>query len=315
VDLTGNITILAGSYNGLRFNESNDLWIDPGGGAYFTDPVYFGHAVVQGGEHVYYRPPGDTNAVRVTTDLVRPNGIVGSPDGQTLYIADWGASSVYRYTIASGGALTGKTPFASVRCDGMTMDTAGRLYLCENAIRVFSAAGVELEQIAIPERPTNVEFGGAQRQFLFITTEGGSLYAVRMSSQGATSLTVSNTPPVISEVSHTPGVPGTNDTVCVTAQVSDDSSVASVRLTYATGAMQSATNLVFYETMGTSAVKPWSGGGCVNDWTVAWNGSNPFEQRAGANRGAGNTNGLEFKVGTTNLTDSTYPDTSTRDSV
>ena len=31
--------------------------------------------------------------------MVRPNGLVGSPDGKTLYIADWGATNVFRYTI------------------------------------------------------------------------------------------------------------------------------------------------------------------------------------------------------------------------
>ena len=54
-----------------------------------------------------------------------------------------------------------------------------------------------------------------------------------MSSRGATDGTSSNTPPVISQVIHTPGVPGTTDTVCVTARVSDNSAVASVTLTYA----------------------------------------------------------------------------------
>jgi gluconolactonase len=264
-----NITVRVAAYNGLRFNEPNDLWVDPSGGIYFTDPVYFGHAVVQGGEYVYYLRAGATNAVRVATDLVRPNGIVGTPEGQTLYIADWGASKVYRYTISPGGALTGKTLFASVTCDGMDMDAAGRLYLCENAVRVFSAAGVELEQISIPERPTNIEFGGAQRQFLFITTDGGSLYSVRMSSQGTTVSIASNQPPVISAVSLTPGVPGSNDTVCVTARIVDDSSVASVNLTYASGVLQSQTNLVFQETMRSAECKPWNGDGCANAWTVA----------------------------------------------
>lgn len=50
----GNVTVLTDSYGGQRYNEPNDLWIDPAGGVYFTDPVYFNHPVVQGGEHVYY---------------------------------------------------------------------------------------------------------------------------------------------------------------------------------------------------------------------------------------------------------------------
>lgn len=125
-----------------------------------------------------------------------------------------------------------------------------------------------------------------------------------MSSQGATVSTSSNRPPVIRQVIHTPDVPGTADTVCVTAQVSDDSSVVSVTLAYANEVMQSQTNVVFLETMRASDIKPWSGDGCDNGWTVAWSGTNPFEQRASAQYGDGNPYGLEFKLGTANLIDS-----------
>jgi prepilin-type processing-associated H-X9-DG protein len=89
-----NVTVLASNYTGLRFNEPNDLWIDPAGGVYFTDPVYFGHGVVQGGEHVYYIKPDRSSVQRVVSDMVRPNGLVGTADGKTLYLSDWGASNV-----------------------------------------------------------------------------------------------------------------------------------------------------------------------------------------------------------------------------
>jgi hypothetical protein len=106
-------------------------------------------------------------------------------------------------------------------------------------------------------------------------------------------------------LSLTPGVAGSNDTVCVGARITGDSPVASVVLTYARGAVQSQTNTVFQETMSATECKPWNGDGCANAWTVAGSGGNPFEQRGGANCGGGNTNGLEFKLGTSNLTDST----------
>lgn len=300
-----NVTVRTGAFNGLRYNEPNDLWIAPDGGVYFTDPVYFGHAVTQGGEHVYYLAPGSTNAVRVATDLVRPNGLCGTADGQTLFVADWGASTVYRYAIQPDGSLQGRTSFAPVRCDGMTIDAAGRLYFCENIVRVFGSDGVELEQIIIPERPTNAEFGGSQRQFLFITTDGGSLYAVRMTTRGVAGAVVSNLPPVISAVESTPVAPTTSDAVWRNARVEDDSAVASVVLTYGTGILVPQTNTVLLETMRAAEKKPWDGDGCDNPWTVTWTGaSNPFEQRIGSNHGDGNPCGLEFKAGTTNLSDS-----------
>ncbi len=300
-----NVTVKTAEFNGLRFNEPNDLWIAPDGGVYFSDPVYFGHAVVQGGEHVYYLAPGMTNAVRVADGLIKPNGLCGTEDGTALYVADWGASTVYRYAVQPDGTLGGQTPFASVRCDGMTLDAAGRLYFCENDVRVFASNGVELERIAIPERPTNVEFGGAQRQFLFVTTEGGSLYAVRMITRGIAGPAAINLPPAISSPSVSPRAPTTSDAAWLTARVTDDSAVASVFLTCGTGTLLAQTNTVFLETMRATETKPWEGDACDNPWTVTWSGaSNPFEQRLGSNHGDGNPCGLEYKFGTTNLSDS-----------
>ncbi|MDP6546582.1 MAG: SMP-30/gluconolactonase/LRE family protein [Phycisphaerae bacterium] len=93
----GKVTVLAGKYGGKRFNKPNDLWVDPAGGVYFTDPVYGRFKVTQGGEHVYYLSPDCKKVTRVIDDMKRPNGIVGTPDGKVLYVADHGAGKVYRY--------------------------------------------------------------------------------------------------------------------------------------------------------------------------------------------------------------------------
>ena len=299
----GTPTVVASNYAGLRFNEPNDLWIDPDGGVYFTDPVFFGHAAVQGGEYVYYVSPNRSNVIRVVTDMVRPNGLVGTSDGKTLYLADWGAGNVFRYSINANGTLTNKTLFAQVKCDGMTLDAEGHLYLTENAIFVYDSTGNPLEQISVPERPTNLEFGGSDRKTLFITTDAGSLYSIRMRVQGATNAVVTtNQAPVITNTAISPSIPTTNDIVWVTARITDDVSVAGVSLTYSTGSGGgvSQTNTAFLETMGLTPAKPWTGIGANNAWTVT---GSSCEQRDGANYGAGNTNGLEFKGGATNLTD------------
>ena len=65
-----------------------------------------------------------------------------------------------------------------------TEGPAGGVYFTETAVLVSSASGTKLEQIAVPERPTNLEFGGSDRQTLFITTDAGSLYSIRMRVQG-----------------------------------------------------------------------------------------------------------------------------------
>ena len=108
--------------------------------------------------------------------------------------------------------------------------------------------------------------------------------------------------PVISGVTNSLGLAG--HPVWVTAGVQAAVSVASVTLSYTTGLNQSLTNTPFIETMATNAVKPWTGSGCINAWTVTPSSGSPFEQAANANYGSGNTNGLSFKNGTTNVSDS-----------
>ncbi|MCP4378834.1 MAG: SMP-30/gluconolactonase/LRE family protein, partial [bacterium] len=155
------VTVLAGKYGGKRFNQTNDLWIDPAGGVYFSDPLYGRGRVVQGGEHVYYLSPDRKKVTRVIDDMTRPNGIVGMPDGKVLYVADHGAGKVYRYDIGKEGKLSGKKKFAPVVCDGMTVDNEGNVYLTGKVVIVYSSAGKEIERIDTPQRPTNVCFSGA----------------------------------------------------------------------------------------------------------------------------------------------------------
>lgn len=115
---------------------------------------------------------------------------------------------------------------------------------------------------------------------------------------------VTNRLPIIQSVSITPSSPTSNDSVFVTATVTDDVSVASVMLAYGTGSGASLTNSVFLETMSTSAVKPWTNGaGCDNSWLLNYLNINTFEQATNANY-SGNICGLTFKNGTASLSDS-----------
>jgi len=107
---------------------------------------------------------------------------------------------------------------------------------------------------------------------------------------------LTNSPPWIGSVTQSPTVPTSVDPVTITAQVTDDVAVASVILSYITGTGGSVTNTVFAEMMATNAVKPWTGAGCDNAWTVT---GNYCEQRTQANCGAGNPCGMEYKGGPT----------------
>jgi len=184
IDPLGAVTVLADKYDDKAFNEPNDLWIDPNGGVYFSDPVYFKDSPVQDGEHVYYLTSDRSNVIRVINDMVRPNGIIGTPDGKTLYVTDHGAGKTYKYTINTDGTLSDKTLFVSIGSDGMTIDDQGNVYLTDaNGVLVYNASGMLIETISVTN-PTNVCFGGVDGQTLFITART-SVYAIQMRVKGA----------------------------------------------------------------------------------------------------------------------------------
>ncbi|MCP4785280.1 MAG: hypothetical protein GY903_27830 [Fuerstiella sp.] len=152
----GQLTTLADRYNGKRFNKPNDLWIAPNGGIYFSDPLYGRGTLTQDGEHVYFITPSGDSVIRVADDLVRPNGLVGSADGKTLFITDHGAGRTYRYAIQPDGSIADKTVFAEIGADGLALDSRGNLYLAAQEIVVLSARGEQIGSFQIPEQPSNV---------------------------------------------------------------------------------------------------------------------------------------------------------------
>ncbi|MFZ0430614.1 MAG: SMP-30/gluconolactonase/LRE family protein [Acidobacteriota bacterium] len=189
IGLDKDVRVLLKQYDGKIFNGPNDLWVRPDGGLYFTDPFYkrpyWDHQTKpQDVEGVYYLTPDRKILTRVVSDLVQPNGIVGTADGKTLFVADIGAGKTYRYAIQADGSLTDRQLFCNLGSDGMTIDNEGNLYLTGQGVTIFNRQGDQIGHIPIDERWTaNVCFGGADRHTLFITASRG-LYAVRMRTSG-----------------------------------------------------------------------------------------------------------------------------------
>jgi gluconolactonase len=184
----GKKMILVKEYQGKPLNGPNDVWVHPRQGLYFTDPFYkrpwWKHdQMPQDGQHVYHLSP-DQPLRRVADDLKQPNGIIGTADGRTLYVADIGARKTYRYDIQEDGSLSNKNLFCELGSDGMTLDTDGNVYLTGRGVIVFDKAGKQIDHIAVPEPWTaNVSFGGKDRQTLFITASKG-LYSIRTAVAG-----------------------------------------------------------------------------------------------------------------------------------
>jgi gluconolactonase len=195
IDKEGNSTVLVNNYQGKRLNGPNDLWIAPNGALYVTDPLYKREYWTkedlkkiesqQHGKHVYYLSPDRKTFIAVDENLVQPNGIVGTPDGKHLFVADIDDSKVYKYDIQPDGSLTNRVKFCSMKSDGMTIDSQGNLYLTnELGVTAFNPAGERIFNIPTGENWTaNVVFGGTDRKLLFITAMG-NVYGLTMNVGG-----------------------------------------------------------------------------------------------------------------------------------
>ncbi len=216
---TGKSVTLTDNFKGKRFNAPNDLSIDTKGRIYFTDPRYLGDEPRELEHRAVYRREGD-KVVEVTHDCEKPNGIVLSPDGKTLYIADHnngadkidpdkpakpGAMKLYAFPLGDDGLVKGerKTVIdfgAEAGIDGMCADVKGNLYLAVRSrkrpgIWVVDPSGKELAFIAtgLPMKPdtkepvglpSNVCFGlGDESKTLYITVDT-SLYRIPLKIDG-----------------------------------------------------------------------------------------------------------------------------------
>ena len=189
IDGNKNVTVLVKGFEGKKLNGPNDLWIDARGGIYFTDPFYKRNYWTRTNkeieeERAYYLSPDKKSLKVAAAGFVRPNGIVGTGDGKTLYVADINDNKTYAFRINPDGILTDRRIFTEMGSDGMTVDSKGNVYITGRGVTVFNSKGEQIEHIAIDEPwTTNVCFGGTDRKTLFITASK-SAYTLRMNMKG-----------------------------------------------------------------------------------------------------------------------------------
>jgi gluconolactonase len=185
----GKKTVLLDNVAGQQLNGPNDVWVAPTGGLYFTDPYYkrdYWPATRPApiAQHVYYLAPGAAQPVAVETTLRKPNGLIGTPDGRTLYVADIEANKTYRYRLGADGKLLDKQLFVEQGSDGMTLDERGNVYLTGKGVTIYSPAGQRLAHIDVPADWTaNLCFGGKDMRTLFITASE-AVFTVPMRVRG-----------------------------------------------------------------------------------------------------------------------------------
>ncbi|MFN4260479.1 MAG: SMP-30/gluconolactonase/LRE family protein [Gemmataceae bacterium] len=217
---TGKKVVLADKYMGKRFNAPNDLVIDRQDRVYFTDPRYVGHEPRELEHRAVYRLDTDGTVHEITHDVEKPNGIMLSPDGQTLYVADHnngtdnieeggtpkkGAMKIYAFPLDAKGLVSGPRrtlyDFGEENgCDGMTVDQQGRLYLAARSLKrpgvlvldpktgkevAFVPSGPSQPNAKEPVGlPSNCTFGsGSESNILYVTVDK-SLYRIPLKVKG-----------------------------------------------------------------------------------------------------------------------------------
>jgi gluconolactonase len=163
------VTVVSDKFGSAPYNEPNDVWVSPSGNIYFTDPIFSG-TLSQPGEHVYCVLASSGDVIRVIDDLVKPNGIVGNNAGTFLYVADYGASKIYKYSILPNGTLSGKQMFAAIKADGLSIDNEGNIYAASTSMMIYSQSGQLIRAIQIPGTITNICIVEDIERTAFITT-------------------------------------------------------------------------------------------------------------------------------------------------
>lgn len=165
--------------------NSNDLVVAGDGGIYFTDPP---------GGRVWYISP--KREKRIVAEAVRPNGIILWSDQGTLVVTDGQEPVLWTFRIEPDGSLSCKdryygplqVPPGADRpgSDGMTIDSAGRLYVTTRAgLQMFDPTG-RLGGTILKPHPgplANVCFGGPKLDTLYVTA-GDKVFKRRVQATG-----------------------------------------------------------------------------------------------------------------------------------
>jgi gluconolactonase len=193
-------TTVVDRYQGKKLNSPNDLVFAPDGSLWFTDPP-FG---LQGMDKdpakeltfngVYRFSNGKLEAI--IKDLTLPNGLAFSPDGKTLYVANYGPERfVKAYDVGPQGTVSNARVLIQYGADekrpggpdGLKVDSAGNVWTTgPGGIRVVTPQGKVLGQIVLPEVAANLAF--AERGKVAYITASSSIYRVALRTAGTVPL-------------------------------------------------------------------------------------------------------------------------------
>jgi gluconolactonase len=192
IERNGKRVTLTDSFEGNKFNGTNDLVVKKDGPIYFTDDTGGlrkrdddPRRVVQF-SGVFMWKNGKTSAV--IKDSPHTNGLAFSPDEKILYANGSRDRFVRAYDVQPDGTLTNGRLLIDLNSDprlgitdGMKVDTRGESG--PGGIWIISPEGKVLGHIRVPELVANVAFGDADYKTLYIPART-SVYKIRVNVRG-----------------------------------------------------------------------------------------------------------------------------------
>ena len=111
-------------------------------------------------------------------DVLRAFGMAPAAPGHPFYISDEAEEKTYSGHVNPDGTLSNLKLFAERGGESLAVDNQGNVYLAAGQVFVYNSSGRLIDTIDIPERPSQLVFGGPDGKTLFIPART-SLYAVR----------------------------------------------------------------------------------------------------------------------------------------
>jgi gluconolactonase len=203
---SGEVTVLADTYEGKPFNSPNDAVVHPNGQIFFTDPPYGTQnpGAYEGNFGELYHPnaiyridPGGT-VERVSDELEAPNGLCFSHDYKKLYVADTGVGDIKVFDLVEETKIQNPRVFTDMMVDdkhvgpdAMRADVDGNIWASGgwvgygyDGVHCFTQEGERIGHVRLPETTANFVFGGPKRNRLMIAASQ-SIYAVYVNTTGA----------------------------------------------------------------------------------------------------------------------------------
>ena len=184
----GKVEVIAGRFEGKRFNAPNDVVVRRDGNIYFTDPA-FGNQEDTRELDFYgvFRVTSRGQIEAVTKWKNRPNGLTLSPNGRMLYVSDSDGQSIHAFDLDRAGVasndrvVVSKIPGVPA---GLRTDETGNIYVAAQNVLVYSPQGELIRTINIGETPSNLAFGDPDFSTLYVTART-SVYRIKLGVKGA----------------------------------------------------------------------------------------------------------------------------------